>query len=75
MMNMYIFGCRLIDLCGWVWYICCCRFPGQTCATCLVRSCTEVISQTTGIAGSVEPTWRSSCDQNRWVWLGGKKGW
>ena len=29
----------------------------------------EVTSQTTGTAGSVAPTWKSSCDQNRWVCL------
>lgn len=36
------------------------RFPGLTCATCSVRSCTVAILLTTGIGGYVGLTWKST---------------
>ena len=44
----------------------CFRFHGLTCATCLVRSCMEDTSQTTGTASFAEPTLRYSWVPNRW---------
>lgn len=38
----------------------------MTCATCLVRSCTEVTSRTTGTAACAGPTWRNTSGPRWW---------